>query len=100
MKESHELLGRWLTSAMAVSAASLVAGLALAFVDRARGLPDLGPHPLLDVGLVVLMVTPLVRILFSLSEEIRARNWFFVGITLIVVAVLGATLWTAVRSGC
>jgi len=98
MKEQHELLGRWLLAGMAVSAACLATGLVLVFIDHARGLPDRGPHPLLDVGLIVLMVTPLVRILFELSEEIRARNWFFAGITLIVVAVLGATLWTAVRS--
>jgi hypothetical protein len=98
MKEPHELLGRWLTAGMVASATCLVAGLTLTLVDRALGPEHAGPHPLIDVGLIILMVTPLVRILFALSEEIRARNWFFAGITLIVVAVLGATLWTAVRS--
>jgi uncharacterized membrane protein len=44
------------------------------------------------------MVTPLVRVLVSLSEEIRERNWFFASITFIVVAVLSVTLWTALRA--
>jgi uncharacterized membrane protein len=47
--------------------------------------------------LIILMGTPLVRVLVSLSEEIRDRNWFFASMTFIVVAVLCATLWTALR---
>lgn len=94
--KSHDLLGRWLAAGMTLSAASLVLGLILAYVDRARGLPN-GPHPLLDTGLIILMLTPLVRVLVSLSEEIRDRNWFFASMTFIVVAILCATLWTALR---
>lgn len=97
MKQSHELLGRLLTAGMALSATCLVVGLILAYVDRARGAPT-GPHPLLDAGLIILMVTPLVRVLVSLSEEIRDRNWFFASVALIVITVLCVTLWTAVRA--
>jgi uncharacterized membrane protein len=94
--KQHNVLSRLLTAGMALSAACLVGGLILAYVDWARGLPH-GPHPLLDAGLIILMVTPLVRVLVSLSEEIRDRNWFFASLTFIVVAVLCATLWTAMR---
>jgi uncharacterized membrane protein len=97
MKQSHELLGRLLTTGMALSATCLVVGLILAYVDRARGAPN-GPHPLLDAGLSILMVTPLVRVLVSLSEAIRERNWFFASMALIVITVLCVTLWTAVRA--
>jgi uncharacterized membrane protein len=97
MKQSHELLGRLLTAGIALSATCLGVGLILAYVDRARGLPN-GPHPLLDAGLIILMVTPFVRVLVSLSEEIRDHNWFFASMTLIVIAVLCVTLWTAMRA--
>jgi uncharacterized membrane protein len=94
----HPKLGRLLTVGMALSAACLVAGLILSLVDRAQTSQAAPPHLLLDVGLIVLMVTPLVRIVASLAEELRARNWFFAAVTLVVVTVLCATLWTAVRS--
>jgi uncharacterized membrane protein len=95
--KQHDVLGRLLTTGIALSAAFLVGGLILAYVDRARGLPN-GPHPLLDAGLIILMVTPLIRVLVSLSEEILDRNWFFASMTLIVVVVLCVTLWTALRA--
>jgi hypothetical protein len=95
--KSHDVLARWLAAGLTLSSGCLALGLVLALVDRARGLPN-GPHPLLDFGLIILMVTPLVRVLVSLSEEIRERNWFFASITFIVVAVLSVTLWTALRA--
>jgi uncharacterized membrane protein len=95
--KQHDVLGRWLTAGITLSAVCLIVGLILAYVERARGLPD-GPHPLLDAGLIILMVTPLVRVLVSLSEEIRERNWVFASLTFIVVAILCATLWTALRA--
>jgi uncharacterized membrane protein len=97
MKESHDLLGRWMAAGVTLSAACLALGLVLAYVDRTLDVPE-GPHPLLDTGLIILMVTPLARVLVALSEEIRKRNWFFASMTFIVLAVLCATLWTAVRA--
>lgn len=98
MKESHNLLGRWMAAGVTLSAACLALGLVLAYVDRARDVPD-GPHPLLDTGLIILMVTPLARVLVSLAEEVRDRNWFFASMTFIVVSILCVTLWTAMRAG-
>ncbi|MGH9313698.1 MAG: DUF1634 domain-containing protein [Vicinamibacterales bacterium] len=95
MKQSHKLLGRLLAAGVTLSAICLAAGLTLTLVGSAMGPERAAPHPLLDAGLIVLMATPLVRVLVSLSEEIRDRNWFFASITLTVVAVLCATLWTA-----
>jgi uncharacterized membrane protein len=95
--KQHDLLGRFLSAGITLSAACLVLGLILAYVERARGLPN-GPHPLLDAGLIILMVTPLVRVLVALSEEIRERNWLFASMTFIVVAILCVTLWTAMRA--
>jgi uncharacterized membrane protein len=95
MKATYELFGRLLTAGVTLSAACLAVGLAVAFAGRTRDVTPPAARLLLDAGLIVLMATPLLRVLVSLSEEVRNRNWFFAGITFIVVVVLAATLWTA-----
>ena len=46
---------------------------------------------LLNAGLVTLMATPVVRLLASLVEYVRTREWFFVVMTAAVVVVLIGT---------
>jgi uncharacterized membrane protein len=45
-------------------------------------------HLLLTGGLVVLMLTPLARVLAALIVYVRMRDWFFVGTTVLVFLVL------------
>ena len=43
---------------------------------------------LLTTGLIVLMVTPIARVIASMIVYVRMRDWFFVATTLLVFAVL------------
>jgi uncharacterized membrane protein len=79
-------VGRLLRIGVTIASTALAIGLALWFV--------LGPRPavetLLKAGLIVLMLTPLARVVASVVAYIRLREWFFVVTTLVVFAVLVA----------
>ena len=47
---------------------------------------------LLNAGLIVLMATPILRVLVSVVEYVRMRDWFFAVTTLAVVAELSVTV--------
>jgi uncharacterized membrane protein len=55
-----------------------------------------GPSVLSDrtltAGLVILMATPVMRVLVSLVAYIRMRDWFFVATTLMVFVLLAVTV--------
>ena len=76
------LAGVWL------SAVILAAGLLLALARPHAGTGDL----LLRAGLVVLMGTPVLRVVLSVAEAIRQRDWFWLWTTLAVAVVLCATV--------
>jgi len=77
-------LGRLLRTGVMSAAACLAAGL-IAWIAT-------GPTRLatttLTVGLVILMMTPLMRVIVSLVAYARMRDWFFVTTTLLVFAML------------
>ena len=52
---------------------------------------------LLQAGLLVLMGTPMARVLLSCLEYVRQRDWFFAVSGLAVLVVLGITVWQATR---
>ena len=87
--ETH--LGRLLFAGVAASAACLAAGLAMWVAG--------GDSPLasgvLATGLVTLMATPILRVVVSLVEYVRMRDWFFVATTVIVFGVLLVTVTLA-----
>jgi uncharacterized membrane protein len=45
-------------------------------------------RPLIQLGLLLLIATPVARVAFSVVAFERQRDWAYVGITLIVLAVL------------
>ena len=51
-----------------------------ALAGRRRGI--------IQLGLLLLIATPVARVLFSVYAFARERDWLYVGITLIVLAVL------------
>jgi uncharacterized membrane protein len=63
----------------------------------------LGSYPaaaslVLTTGLVILMITPLARVVTSLAVYVRMRDWFFVATTILVfVELLLAWLLKAKR---
>ncbi len=78
----ERFVGRLLLVAVLAAFASLTAGI---------GFWLAGAHPaawLLNAGLLILMATPFVRILFSALEFATARDWFFAGAAAIVMAIL------------
>ena len=84
----ERLLGRLLLAVAVASALCLASGLTFWLFDH--GSP--AGSALLDVGLVVLMLAPVLRIVIALVESFRLRDWLFVASTLMVAAVLSVTL--------
>ena len=86
------LLGRTLGIGVAISTALLALGLVLQLTTG-------GPlaSTLLQAGLLVLMGTPMARVLLSCLEYVRQRDWFFAVSGLAVLVVLGITVWQATR---
>ena len=77
-------LGWLLVTGVASSAVCLALGLALLLFSSERGWSD----RLLTSGLLILMATPMLRVVVSVIEYVRIREWFFVLTTLIVLAEL------------
>ncbi len=42
----------------------------------------------IQLGLLLLIATPVARVVFSVYAFVRERDWFYVGLTLFVLAVL------------
>jgi uncharacterized protein DUF1634 len=89
-----ERLSRWLLS-IGVLASS--AALAIGLIAWMAGYDSIG-LTLMNAGLVVLMATPVVRVLTSAIEYARARDWPFTIATAVLVAILAASLLYASRS--
>jgi uncharacterized membrane protein len=87
--ETH--LGRLLLGGVVISAACLAVGLVIWMVG---GHPTLA-NGMLATGLVLLMATPILRVVVSLVEYVRMRDWFFVTTTVIVFGVLLVTVTLA-----
>lgn len=83
------MIGRVLKTGVFASGICLVIGLALLYVPggaRAAGI-------LINVGLIILMTTPATRVVVSVFEYMRERDWLFVVLTTIVlVSLLGSLL--------
>jgi uncharacterized membrane protein len=89
--ESH--VGRLFVVGVTTSAAALAVGLAIFLVA-----PDApAASRLLNAGLLVLMATPMLRVLLSIVEYVRMGDWFFAGTTLAVIAELSVTVLSALR---
>ena len=97
-RESLARFERTLTRAMLggvwSSAALLAAGLTMLLV---LGVSERG-ETLLRAGLLTLMATPLLRVILSVFEAIRQRDWFWVWTTVAVVLVLTGTVVYSLRT--
>jgi uncharacterized membrane protein len=52
----------------------------------------LRPDGIVQTGLLVLIATPVLRVVFSLAGFVRERDWLYVTLTLSVLAVLAVGL--------
>jgi uncharacterized membrane protein len=91
--EAH--LGTLLFVGVTAAASLLLIGLVLWAVNANAGLATW----LLNGGLIVLMATPILRVIVSVVEYARARDWFFVTTTLAVLTVLLVSIALALRAG-
>jgi Protein of unknown function (DUF1634) len=94
MGRFETLLGRLLLAGVLSASACLAVGLLLSLI---RVVPAIA-GALLTLGLMLLMATPILRVVVSLVEYARMRDWFFVATTLIVLIVLFVTIGVAVSS--
>lgn len=92
MTTFESLLARTLRAGVAVSTGLLAAGLCLALAS-----PGIVATMLLQTGLIVLMATPMARVLISCAEYVRQRDWFFAVNAFGVLIVLAVTIWHAWR---
>jgi uncharacterized membrane protein len=79
---------RWGTLASSVF---LAAGLLMTLAGDDTALSRL----LLNTGIITLLATPAGRVVVSVIEYIRERDWVFVLLTLIVLSALGASVLAA-----
>jgi len=87
-------LGRLLLGGVLTAATCLAIGLAIWLLGASRGAANV----LLTAGLMVLMATPILRVVVSLVEYVRMRDWFFVTTTFVVLIVLFVTMGVAVMN--
>jgi uncharacterized membrane protein len=85
------VLGKVLGWGAAVSATLLAAGLLL----ELAGAPGGFAARTTGLGLIILMVTPLLRVAASVGEYLLARDWLFAGLTATVLFTLLASLAVA-----
>jgi uncharacterized membrane protein len=81
LERLERLLGRVLVAGLILSATVLAVGLVVELLGG-------NAHRLLQLGLIVLMATPILRVGVSFVEYLRMRDWFFAATTAAVLAVL------------
>ena len=72
-----------LTAGLLASAVLLLAGLAL------------HRDPLLKWGILILMTTPVARVVVVTVGLLRVKDWLFAAVSLWILAVLGSSLYLA-----
>jgi uncharacterized membrane protein len=77
-------LGRLLYAGVMSAAVCLTIGLILTMTGMSAAISN----TILTSGLVILMLTPLARVVASLVVYARMRDWFFVATTVMVFVVL------------
>ena len=84
-------LGRLLVTGVIASAILLAIGLGL-WLSSPESAVALW---FLNAGLVVLMATPIMRVVVSFAEYLSMRQWFFAGVTIVVLVELSVTVLVA-----
>jgi len=84
----EHVVGRVLRTGSIASTAILAVGLALALL-----LPPFShAQTVIRVGLFVLLLTPVARVVASVFEYTRDRDWLFAALTAIVLAIVVGSL--------
>jgi uncharacterized membrane protein len=89
----ERIVGAVLRLGVTASAVCLGVGLGLSFADGSSTLAAV----LLNIGIIVLLVTPVARVVVSAAEYALQRDWVFVSLTLTVLAELIASALAAMH---
>jgi uncharacterized membrane protein len=89
----EEAIGRVLRIGVTTSSVLLAVGLVLSLATGKTVVSNL----LLNGGLIILMATPVARVVISLVEYALEHDWFFVAMTSIVLLELLASVFVATR---
>ena len=81
-------LGKILTAGVLASTGLLAAGLLLQLIGVEPG----ASAALTNAGLIVLMATPVARVIVSVVEYTLERDWLFAALTTTVLVILLASL--------
>jgi uncharacterized membrane protein len=88
-------LGRLLVTGVTISTILLVIGLGLWLTDSHSA----SALWFLNGGLIVLMATPIMRVIVSFAEYVAMRQWFFAAVTIVVLLELSVTVLVALNRG-
>jgi uncharacterized membrane protein len=90
----EQRVGRILSIGVIASSVCFAAGLAAALAGVSGSVTD----PVLTLGLVALLSTPVLRVVISVVTYTRSRDWLFAGLTLIVLLELALSVSTALHA--
>jgi uncharacterized membrane protein len=62
-----------------------------------QGSADFQPLAIIQFGLILLIATPVARVFFSIIGFAMERDWLYIGVTIIVLALLLHSLVGDVR---
>lgn len=93
LERLERTLGRLLSAGAVLSAALLATGL----VGWLIGGDSPAAFLLLHAGLMVLMGTPVLRVVVSCIEFVRTRDWFYVLVTLLVLGIVTTSIVLALE---
>jgi uncharacterized membrane protein len=93
--ESLDRLERNLGRLLQAGVFSAAACLAIGLVAWMTAGPSAAATMALTIGLVILMATPILRVVVSLVAYVRMRDWFFVITTITVFVLLAVTVTLA-----
>jgi uncharacterized membrane protein len=87
-------IGRVLRLGVGASSVLLAAGLLLTLTHEAGGFAPV----VLSAAIVILLATPAARVVISVAEFVRERDWLFAALTSIVLLTLAGSVVVALWS--
>ncbi|MBI1875561.1 MAG: DUF1634 domain-containing protein [Acidobacteria bacterium] len=92
LERLQRIVGRVLRAGAVLSTALMALGLVLTLMS----LPSAWSDPPLELGLVILMATPVANVVVSGLEYLVERDWKFVLLTAVVLLILAGSLAVAI----
>jgi uncharacterized membrane protein len=108
-RELNQVIHRMLILGLILSATVLLSGLvlsaivhqpvpskALSFKQILGGLRTGSPASFLSLGILLLIATPVLRVVGSLFEFVATRDWRYAFVTFLVLLILALSAWVGI----